>query len=807
MRVKRLFMCSSLAVAVAGTATPSLAQIEEIVVTARKTSESLQSTPVAVTALNEIMLAQAQVTELSDLQRTTPSLSIMSGGTGSSALVFLSIRGNAQVSPSGGTDPAVATYVDGVYLARPTGGNVDMFDVSQAEVLRGPQGTLFGRNTTGGALNIKTNDPTGEFEGYVRGEVGNYDHRKVEAVVNLPIIGDELAARFAVRYNERDGFGDYRSYSDPDGFFFNGLNREASDIDKNTYARGKIKWEPADLNFDATLGFDWSEFEDRGQRTQVMGFNPDGAGGMAGLIANALGFNPSHFIAQQKFGDTYWNVDNSSVNPYPANAKLGTPGSTNEGNGIYLDVNVELGDVNLKSITAYREASSSGTVDLDGTPLQLLSFHSQWDQNQISQEFQLSGNVNDDLDWITGLYYFQEDSKDFSMNRFGGGDMLAALGVPNTVPMALGGARLSNNDAVHDNVSYGAFAQANYSFTEKLRGTLGFRYTFDKRETKIFSQDPIVQPGITTPDCKVLPQDRDDGVTCKRTQDADFEYPAWIVSLDYQATDDLFLYAKTSGASMAGGWNFRTSANPSFDPEQVKDIELGFKADLFDGMVRLNGAFFYMKASDQQRQVNIAEGLIPVTFIRNAGQSEAKGAEFELTWLPWEGMTINASLSLLDMEYKKYESDELITSGPNQGQIVRLDRSRENAPHAPETTFSIGATQTVPTALGELDLHVDYYRVDETWFQDSTVNPYEGEAVQARQREEKRWNSIPDYELINAQATLRTNGGNWELSLWGKNLTDEKHYSSIGNYWDAFGTAVRYVGDPRTFGASVRYNW
>jgi len=815
MHFKRTLAYSSLALAISGLAMPALAQIEEIVVTARKTEESLQSTPVAVTALNEVMLAQAQVSELADLQRTAPSLSIMSGGTGSSALVFVAIRGNAQVSPSGGTDPAVATYVDGVYLARPTGGNVDMFDVSQAEVLRGPQGTLFGRNTTGGALNIRTNDPTGEFEGYVKGEVGNYDHKKVEAVVNLPIMGDELAARFAARYNDREGYGDYRGYSDPSGFFFDGLNKEAAEIDKNTYARGKIKWDPADLNFDATLGFDWSDFEDSGQRTQLMAFNPAGGGGFVGAIASALSFDPNHFIAQQKYGDSYWNNDNSSMNPnYTPDRRLSKPLSTNEGKGIFLDVNVELGDVNLKSITAYREATSSGSVDLDGTPLALLSFYSEWDQDQFSQEFQLSGNFNDDLDWITGLYYFQEDSSDFSANRFGGADMALTLERLGQLPPGMGtgglpladlGAGLSTNDAAHENLSYGAFAQANYSFTDRVRGTLGFRYTFDERETKIFSENPEGgQPGVPVGVCTIAPPDWDNPAICQRTQKADFEYPAWILSLDWQATDDLFLYAKTSGASMAGGWNFRSPVNPYFDPEQVKDIEVGFKSDLFDGMVRLNGAFFFMKASDQQRLINTAnEDNTPVQFIRNAGQSEAKGAEFELTWLPWEGMTLSASLSLLDMEYKKYESTEELSDGT----LVTVDRSGENPPHAPEMTFSLAATQTIQTALGELDLHVDYYRVDETWFQDNTVNPAESAAVQASQRDEKRWNSVPEYDLINAQAVLRTNDGHWELALWGKNLSDEKYYTSVSNFWDSFGTAMRYVGDPRTYGASVRYNW
>lgn len=826
MRFKRNLTYTSLALAIASVATPALAQIEEVVVTARKTSESLQVTPVAVTALNEVMLEKAQVTELSDLQRTAPSLSIMSGGTGSSALIYVAIRGNAQVSPSGGTDPAVATYVDGVYLARPTGGNVDMFDVSQAEVLRGPQGTLFGRNTTGGALNIKTNDPTGDFEGYVKGEVGNYNHKKVELVVNVPIMGEELASRFAVRYNDRDGYGDYKGYTDPNGFSYDGLNQEAADVEKNIYARGKFKWVPADAAFDATLGFDYSDFEDNGQRTELMAFNPAGAGGLVGAIAGVAGFNADNFIAQQNFDDAYWNMDNSSTLPqYAADPRLSKPSSTNEGMGIYLDINAEFGEVDFKSITAYREATSSGAVDLDGTPLQLLTFYSEWDQDQISQEFQFSGQVNNDLDWITGLYYFSEDSGDFSTNRFGGGDLLNALpaiGVPVApgtplayeFPLVGDAATLSTNDAVHSNQSYGGFAQANYSFTDKLRGTIGYRYTFDKRETKIYSQDPESGqpgsglPGVPPAGCKIEVDDRDNGVDCKRTQTARFEYPAWVVSMDYQATENLFLYAKTSGASMAGGWNFRSSSNPAFDPEQVKDIEVGFKSDLFDGQVRLNGAFFYMKASDQQRLINIAEGTTPVQFIRNAGKSTAKGAEFEFTWLPWDGMVINSSVALLDMEYDKYESEEALSAGSsNPGAIVTLDRTSENAPHAPEYTFSIGATQTFVTGLGEVDVHVDYYRVDETWFQDSTVNPQESAAVQASQEIEKKYNSVPAYDLINAQVTLRTDDGHWEGALWGKNLADEEYYTSVGNFWNAFGTALRYKGDPRTFGASVRYNW
>lgn len=816
MQFKRKVAYTALTLAITGMASPTMAAmaIDEIVVTARKSEESLQQTPVAVTALSEQMLAEAQVTEIADLQRTAPNLSIMKGGTGSSSLVFVSVRGNAQTSPSGGTDPSVAVYVDGVYYARPTGGNLDMFDVSQAEVLRGPQGTLFGRNTTGGALNIRTNDPTADLEGYAKVDIGNYDQRKFEGVLNVPLVGDELAARFAYRQSEHDGYGDYLGYTDPNGYTFAGLGQEGSAVDENKYGRAKLRWEPIDLNMVATLGVDWSQFRDSGQRTEVMAINNSG---LAGMIMAGVGFNPNNFLAQQKYGDAYWNVDNSTLNPTVYNDKrLNEPQSTNKTSGAYLDLDFDLGDYAFKSITSYREITSTGTVDLDGTPVNLLTFASRWDQEQYSQEFQLSGTLGDNLDWITGVYYFSENSADFAVNRFGGDAAIAfgQVGVPLELVQAGPGIRpfgLSTNDAVLDSNSAGAFVQANYQFTDALRGTLGVRYTKDKREVYIRSENP--ESGQLTAvypnNCKVPTAQRDDPAVCGLSKSVDFEYPAWVLGLDYQVNENLFVYGKTSGASMAGGWNFRDFDNPAFDPENVIDFEVGFKSDLLEDRVRFNGALFYIKADDQQRIVNTYNTTTNslIQYVRNAGKSNSYGAEFELTLLPWEGMTINSSLAFLQSEYDEYESTELVGVGPNRV-AVTVDRSGENAPHAPEMTFSLGATQTFYTPIGELDLHADYYWVDETWFQDNTVNLAATPAVQAMQAEENKWNSVPKYDLINAQATLRLDDGQWEVALWGRNLADEEYYTGISNFYNAnFNTAMRYVGDPRTYGASVKYNW
>jgi len=844
MKFKHTMAYSALAFTLGGAvSTSSLAQIEEIVVTARKAEESLQQTPVAVTALGAEMLFKAQITEISDLKRAAPNLSILPGGTGSSSLVFIAIRGAAQVSPGGAADAAVGTYVDGVYLARPTGGNVDMFDVAQVEVLRGPQGTLFGRNTTGGALNIRTNDPTGDFEGYIKGDIGNFDSRKIETVVNLPIT-DELAARIAYRYNERDGYGKYRGYTDTNdwsawntpipalggltqanlfglpavnNFAYGGLGQDAAAVDENMYGRAKLRWEPADRGFVATLGVDWSEMRDTGQRSKVVGINESFQAGPFSLkqLMDLSGFDPASFLGSQKTGDSYWNTDTSTANPVYHDGGMNNPKSTNKSIGAYVDLDFDLGDYQFKSITAYRESLATGVVDLDGLPLNLLTFDSTWDQHQWSQEFQLSGSLGDRTEWIAGAYYFREDSMELSRSRAFG--IFADLFGPGVPPELAGAPVNAGSDGVFDNTSLGLFVQANHQFTDALRGTLGLRYTKDKREVMWRGRTPETSPYF--PDdlanCTLVQtgDTLDAPGLCAKSDSVDFEYPAWVLSLDYQVNDNLFVYAKTSGASMSGGWNVRATKVPAFEPENVKDVEVGFKSDLLDNTLRFNAAFFYAKSDDQQRFKNEWDAIVNSTtqYVVNAGKSTAYGAELELTWLPWNGMTISSSLALLETEYDSYRIPEpLTTQVPPAGQqpeVVLVDRSRENAPQAPEMTFSLAATQVFDTSLGEVELHADYYWVDKTWFQGTTVRPGETAEFQQAQREEARWNAVPSYGLVNAMATLRTPDGHWEVSLWGKNLGDKEHFTNVTNYYTAFGTANWFIGAPRTYGASVTYNW
>jgi iron complex outermembrane receptor protein len=238
--------------------------LEEIIVTARKSAESIQTTPVAVTALSHDMLIQQQVIDVADLQHVAPDVTIGGAGTGPSSLVYLAIRGEAQNSPNSASDNAVGIYVDGVYIGRPIIGNLGLIDEGQVEVLRGPQGTLFGRNTTGGALSISTNRPTQDFDGYLKVGFGNFSDKVGEVMLNTPLTS-ELAGRVAFRYNDHNAY-----YPNPSsGIGQSKLNHEYD-------GRASLRWTPSAVPLTVDLAFDFTEERDTGTPTALMGFNSTG---------------------------------------------------------------------------------------------------------------------------------------------------------------------------------------------------------------------------------------------------------------------------------------------------------------------------------------------------------------------------------------------------------------------------------------------------------------------------------------------------------------------------------------------------
>lgn len=786
--------------------------LEAIVVTARRTSEALQTTPVAVTALNNEALLTKQVAEVTDLARATPALSIGTGGTGPASIVYLAIRGQAQNSPNSFSDASVGIYIDGVYVARPLVGNLGFLDMASAEVLRGPQGTLFGRNTTGGALNLTTAQPTDKLEGYVKTGIGNYDLRMVEGVLNVPL-SDTVAVRLAGRYDQRDGYFP----NEYDG------ERQGS-VNASYYARGTLKWEPTALPIVLTVSGDYTNYKDNGNASAVSAINPDGPlaafygisqGVQLGAIPPATpiplgpGFSPpasaftnfswggsrplSDFINPEFPGSTAnRNWRHTYQDPRTGYSFIDDLRNFNKAWSGTANLVIDLDPVMIKSITGYRKSNAGSSLDLTGTPSAGGAFFSQYRQHQFSEELQISGDFGD-LDWVTGVNLFRE-----------AGDESSRSAIFYNTP--IGTYTRAFGDFISK--SFGIFGQVNYHLTQRLRLTGGLRYTWDKRTIDRHGvedwrlADPVCQVGANSG----LPASV---AECTDRESAKFSYPAWLASVDYELTPDIFLYAKTSGASMSGGFNSRAVPPPyssSFQPEDVRDVELGFKGEFLDNKLRINLAAFHAWQKGVQRIINTtfvdADGDTQLTqFVANAGNAKTYGFEFEGTLIPWRGMTIDSSAAYLHARYEKGSRFENQLVG---GQLIQVDRSGEPITQAPKWTASIGATQEFEFDAGTLKLHADYAYISSRYFDFFTTGDPAQAAAVATANEASR---IKAYGLLNAQVSFTLRDPNIEFSLWGKNLTNTPWFTNVFNSYTGLGATLQFQGAPRTYGGSVTFRF
>jgi iron complex outermembrane recepter protein len=773
--------------------------LEEIVVTARKASEPLQTTPVAVTALSHADLLQQQVVQVADLQKASPDVAVGGAGTGPSSLVYLAIRGEGQNSPNSATDAAVGIYIDGVYLARAIIGNQGLLDVNQAEVLRGPQGTLFGRNTIGGALNITTNQPTDEFEGYVKGGYGNYDSKLGEAVLNLPLISGTLDSRLALRY---DNHGAY--YPNP-------LNSDysAAKVNDDWQARGSLKWTPSGVPLSVLWTYDYAMETDTGTPAALTAVNT--ASNVAGpvplgtLLAlggvpnlNAFLVNPNS-QNNPNYKNVYFGVPTNEYNPDPS---INVPYNFNRDEGFAQNLDLDVGATHLKSITAYRWSDTGDGESLVALPINVYGFDSEYIEHQFSEEVQLSGKAGA-FDWIGGVYYFQEGGSERSDSQ-AFGFLSPIFGLP-AMPV--------NRDySTFEARSIAAFGQTNWHITDTLRFTVGYRYTWDQRAIDQMGRNDILGTNV----CAVGPTAGTPYAAypyeCSQNYSANFSYPAWTAGFDWEVMPDTFVYLKTDKASMAGGFNVRpvpTTINPAFKPESNMDVEFGVKADTLDHHLRTNLALFAGWQDDVQNIVNAvvnSAGEERITqYVTNAGNTRTYGAELEVTALPWTGMEIRASGAYLHAAYVAgtFHEEQLLPDGDP----VTVDRSGEPVPQAPKYTFSIGGTQTVPVAFGKLTAHIDYAWRDKLVYTWDTPSPLQPASVIAAYNYQNLLGTIPSYGLMSARMTLQLDHPDLEFALWGRNLLNTQYYVQQFDSYASLGTSENFQGDPRTYGGTVTYRF
>jgi iron complex outermembrane receptor protein len=757
---------TSLAALAAALATPAMAQDSEesgasasdIIVTARRRDERLLDVPLAVTAISGDTLAQKKIDNVEALRFVAPSLMVSAGSFGK-AVPGYTLRGQRSLESILTQDTSVGIYFAEVVQQRPHGTNSAIFDLASVEVLKGPQGTLFGRNTTGGAILFNPNKPTFETEGMVQLEGGNYDLKRGTAVINIPL-SDTLAIRAAGRITRRDGFVRHligADYTNPfqnsirTGLGFKSVTGSKagyrSDDERTEAARLSLLWKPSDI---FTSYFVGSYFHQ----------DDHGTGFAIGALNKAVGFGLNPVVAEsydrQQARSKFWTTE---ANFHPAQkAKVW---------GISNTSTLELGGITLKNIFGYRKLNVAGVYDFDASPAIAFESGNGLKSNQWSEEFQVSGDISDRVNFITGLYWFRESGRD-------------------TQYSILFGTRA--NDGIAKNESSSAYAQFGAKLTDQLTLTVGGRYTVDDR--KLFALNKL-NGNCRIVDSAGLPLD-----PCFKAFDKSFKSPSWLVSLDYKPNDDMLVYLSHRRGYRAGGWNLRANRSTeqiSFKPENVYDIEAGFKAQLFDGKFSVNGAVYQQWYKDIQRTVSFipAPGQALATVQLNAASAKVRGGELEVTARPIEFLELGGTVSHVDARYSKF----LTPAG--------ADFSNANFAQAPRWTYTLSGRIFLPTGgdVGEVSLGANYFHQSSMWMTDLNVQTINGvdTAVDV---------PTPGYGVLDVSLDWKqVSGMPLDLSVYAKNVTNKEYYTGGSSVYSSLGETFVAFGAPRQIGASLTWRF
>ena len=782
-----------LTLAAVGLSTPALAQEGDaeaqarrdqaagniIVVTARRREESLQETPVAITALSAEMLASRQIQQTQDLERVTPSLQFKSAGqlSGNSAATVVFIRGIGQLDPTAAVDPGVGIYIDEVYVGRAVGGAIDFGDIAGVEVLRGPQGTLFGRNTIGGAILVRTKQPVlGEFSGKGRVRIGNDDLREGFAALNLPL-GETVAARVSGGFRKRDGYVTR---------VFDG--RDLGN-DNSWSLGGSIKWEPSS-DFDLFIRGDYNKRDENGAPFVFAGINenapvPAIVSVGAGCPGATIPFAPVT-PGDPRFGAPFVpSIDDSRcANDYQALGKFTNGGtapvtSTSETWGLAATARATLSDwLSFKTITSYRKTKSRGVRDADNTPFDILTTDLTTSSEQFSQEFQFQLDF-DRLNMIVGGFYYNE--KSFERATV----LLAFPPSPPVISSVLAGGPGSRDLQLSDlkTDSVAGFGEVSYELTDDLEVSVGARYTKDKKSYigNVSSLFPA-----TLPDPDPLPTEAipDGGplYIYYRPYRKSFSALTGSASIRYNVAPWLSTYVSYANSFKSGGFNTRYNAPPAgfvpvpFDEEKVTSYEVGAKFDLGD--VRLNLAAF--RADYKDIQLIFRQGPVPLLF--NAGKARMQGFEAEFSYHTAWGLQIDAGLSHLDDQIRS------VTAIPGATATIAPG---DELPLTPSFQGNLGIGYEVMLGNWSLTPRVDVsYQTKTTFITGSVPEIEQG-----------------DYAVTNASITLAQDSKGLTVQAGVQNLFNE-HYKVQGNASLAtLGYAEVIYARPRAWYMQVGYEF
>ena len=769
----------------------SASTIEEITVTARRTEESIQSVPVSVTAFDSKALREASISTPEDIQLNTPGV-YLSGSGGRQNAVY-QIRGQSKAL-AGPSSPAVVAYFAEVPEAS-WGSFLPQYDIASIQVLKGPQGTLFGRNTTGGAVLYSPAEPTYELEGSVSGAFGNYDKQQYQGVLNLPLITDKMALRLAGDIHKRDGY--VKNI---------GVGKDAEAVDTQAF-RASLLLEPTDTIKNVTT-YDYFDSENDGFSNIIGDVRPGfSLLTLYGVLASAQ----DEFAKQEARGPF---VMDSSIDQL----------ETLERTSITNRTDIDFGGVQLVNIFGFRDIDLTYVTNTDGLPrlttdnpglvglpaglpVDLVKANLNQQLQQYSNEVQLRGEaLGDKLDWVVGAFWLKSEPNG-SM-----GQSVLIGGVPGVTPppQASYAFITEESKAVFANVKYDLS-----SLVEGLELDVGVRYTEDEVESCTGAGVTDWSGDVSDSDC----ESRSSNILNANNTTASSDELTWSAGLNWQVTSDLFTYLVTRHGYRAGGVNgpsFRGRLVPyqSFAPETVTDFELGIRSDWMLGNVamQVNASAFVGYYDDVQSALTgvVSSGLQACdptsannppsisadgdcdpnndpsggTLIVNVGESRVSGLDLAVIIAPTQNLTLNFAASYLDPDTESFDTPTGIETFIGTDQIIFN--------YTATKTFTGGARYSVPIADGlaeELVINLDYYWTDDLFYSDESA-------------------VVPSYHLANMRIDLNgVNGTGLDIGAFVRNLTDEEYPSSASASGAILGITSYVQGTPRMYGAEVRYRF
>ena len=706
-------MSATMAQGQVGESARAQAVLDEVIVTAQKRKESMQDVGIFISTFTGDKLAESGIENTLDLQMVTPGLSISTLNNNG----YITIRGVGSSTLEGpSSDPSASIYIDGVYQSRLTSFNVEMMDIERVEVLKGPQVALYGRNSLGGSIHYNSKDPSDEFGGSLSVNAGNYGLIKAKANMDIPLANDSLLLRASVMRTQRDGYTQ-------------AINNPAWEEDYEDFWGGRFT-----MKYIASETFD--------------------------ITLHASAVNDSgDFGARKIFLDPINGILSSAtlIND-PRKIMINVPREASKRNRLAdITVRWDLGWAELKSITAYSDVDVGPlSDDIDATELDVanegrpgVANGTVEDAQTLTQEFILASQGDDELQWVLGFSYLNED-----------GYYLSGIDVP------IFSLPYFQTEAITKTDAYAAYGRLSYPLSEKFRINMDLRYSYETK--KFFGtelEEFVVVSGPTT-----FPEE---------------SWNAWTpkLGLDYIVNDDVLLYASASRGFKSGGHDIKGTA---VDPEFLTAFEVGAKTQWLDDRLRLNiSAFKYYYKDMQVNATIIVEsdedvGALFETKILNAAESEVNGLELAVSVLPVSNFKIDMGLSWVDATYKEFIADG------------NVDVSGNDLPDAPDFTASLGLEYSYLLAdIGEVLVSLDYYHTSEKYFDEFNLS-------NAR---------MDSYDLLNARVSLDLND-HLNISVYGKNLTDELIYTNVLGgaffYGTGFNTALR---PPRTYGAEIQYRF